>query len=159
MMFRTGIGYDSHRLVNGRKLIIGGVHIENDKGLEGHSDADVLLHAIIDALFGAAGLGDIGSHFPSTPEYKNISSLLLLEKAKNELEHHGYTVNNVDSTVILESPKLSPYIPEMRKKIADILQIPESNVSIKAKSNEKMGFIGRGEGIAAIAVVTLKEDA
>jgi 2-C-methyl-D-erythritol 2,4-cyclodiphosphate synthase len=157
-MFRTGVGYDSHRFASGRKLIIGGVQIENDRGLEGHSDADVLLHAIIDALFGAAGLGDIGSHFPNTSEYKGISSLILLEKAKKTLEKFGYTVNNVDSTVILESPRLSSYIPEIRKKIATILQIPENSVSVKAKSNEGMGFIGRGEGIAAIAVVTLKKD-
>lgn len=152
---KIGIGYDSHRFSKDRKLIIGGVEIRSDIGLLGHSDGDVLLHAIIDAIFGAAGLGDIGHHFPNTLEYKDISSIVLLKKAGDILENLGYKVNNIDSTVILEEPKLSPYIPKMKKKIANILTIPEESVNIKAKTNEGMGFIGEKEGIAAIAVVTI----
>ena len=155
---RVGIGYDSHKFAFDRKLLIGGIEIENDRGLLGHSDADVLLHAIIDAMLGAAGLRDIGYYFPNTAEYKNISSLKLLEKAKRILENSGYTVNNVDSTIIIEKPRLSSYIPHMKKKISQILQISEKEISIKAKTNEGMGFVGREEGIAAIAVVTIKEN-
>jgi len=158
MKLRVGIGYDSHKFAFDRKLLIGGIEIENDRGLLGHSDADVLLHAIIDAMLGAAGLRDIGYYFPNTAEYKNISSLKLLEKAKRILENSGYTVNNVDSTIIIEKPKLSSYIPHMKKKISQILQISEKEISIKAKTNEGMGFVGREEGIAAIAVVTIKEN-
>ncbi|HEW92161.1 MAG TPA: 2-C-methyl-D-erythritol 2,4-cyclodiphosphate synthase [Thermotogaceae bacterium] len=158
MKLRVGIGYDSHKFAFDRKLVIGGIEIENDRGLLGHSDADVLLHAIIDAMLGAAGLRDIGYYFPNTAEYKNISSLKLLEKAKRILENSGYTVNNVDSTIIIEKPRLSSYIPHMKKKISQILQISEKEISIKAKTNEGMGFVGREEGIAAIAVVTIKEN-
>ena len=158
MKLRVGIGYDSHKFAFDRKLVIGGIEIENDRGLLGHSDADVLLHAIIDAMLGAAGLRDIGYYFPNTAEYKNISSLKLLEKAKIILENSGYTVNNVDSTIIIEKPRLSSYIPHMKKKISQILQISEKEISIKAKTNEGMGFVGREEGIAAIAVVTIKEN-
>ncbi|MCD6546836.1 MAG: 2-C-methyl-D-erythritol 2,4-cyclodiphosphate synthase [Thermotogae bacterium] len=158
MKLRVGIGYDSHKFAFDRKLLIGGIEIENDRGLLGHSDADVLLHAIIDAMLGAAGLRDIGYYFPNTAEYKNISSLKLLEKAKRILENSGYTVNNVDSTIIIEKPRLSSYIPHMKKKISQILQISEKEISIKAKTNEGMGFVGREEGIAAIAVVTIKEN-
>jgi len=152
---RIGIGYDSHRFSKGRKLMIGGVEIKSDIGLIGHSDADVLLHAIIDAMFGAAGLRDIGYHFPTTIEYEGISSIELLKKARDILENSGYEVNNVDSIVILEEPKLSPYIPKIKKKIAEILKISEEFVSIKAKTNEGMGFTGRREGVVAIAVVTI----
>ena len=158
MKLRVGIGYDSHKFAFDRKLVIGGIEIENDRGLLGHSDADVLLHAIIDAMLGAAGLRDIGYYFPNTAEYKNISSLKLLEKAKRILENSGYTVNNVDSTIIIEKPRLSSYVPHMKKKISQILQISEKEISIKAKTNEGMGFVGREEGIAAIAVVTIKEN-
>ncbi|NPV03535.1 MAG: 2-C-methyl-D-erythritol 2,4-cyclodiphosphate synthase [Syntrophaceae bacterium] len=153
---RVGFGYDSHRFAEGRRLLIGGVEIGHDRGLLGHSDADVLIHAVVDAIIGALGEGDIGRHFPDTdPRLKGISSLVILKRAAEMAVHRGYAVNNVDSTVVLEMPKLAPFVEEMRRNIAKVLGTEPSRVSVKAKTNEKMGFIGRGEGVAAFAVVTL----
>jgi 2-C-methyl-D-erythritol 2,4-cyclodiphosphate synthase len=153
---RIGFGYDSHRFSEGRRLILGGVEVNYERGLLGHSDADALIHAIVDAILGALGEGDIGRHFPDTdPNLKGISSLVMLKRAADLAVQRGYYVNNVDSTVILEKPRLSPSIEEMRRNIARVLGTDSSRVNVKAKTNEKMGFIGRGEGIAAFAVVTL----
>lgn len=150
---RIGTGYDVHRLVEGRKLIIGGVEIPYEKGLLGHSDADVLLHAIMDALLGAAALGDIGLHFPdSDKKYEGASSIELLKEVRRKLLEKGYTINNVDATIIAQAPKLRPYIDEMRKKIANALLLPIDDVSVKATTEEGLGFTGSGEGIAAQAV-------
>ncbi|MGA2780332.1 MAG: 2-C-methyl-D-erythritol 4-phosphate cytidylyltransferase [Smithella sp.] len=155
---RNGFGYDSHRFASNRRLILGGVKIPFDKGLQGHSDADALTHAICDALLGAAGCGDIGRHFPDSDlEYKNISSLILLEKVKKIIEARGFSINNVDATVVMEMPKLAPYAAQMVSNIALALDIPEASVNIKAKTNEGMGFTGRNEGIAAFATATLSE--
>jgi 2-C-methyl-D-erythritol 2,4-cyclodiphosphate synthase len=155
---KIGFGYDSHRLVEGRRLVIGGVEIPFVKGLLGHSDADVLLHAIGDALLGAIGEGDLGRHFPDTdPAYKDLSSLLILQRINDMADRKGLVVGNVDSTVVLESPRLAEFVPLMVARIASVLAIEQSRVNVKAKTNEKMGFIGRGEGIAAFAVVTVKE--
>jgi len=154
--FRVGIGYDVHKLVDGRKLFLGGIEIPSEKGLEGHSDADVLLHSICDALLGAASLGDIGKHFPNTDErFKDISSLVLLEKVNELISNNGYSIENIDSTVLAEKPKLLPYIEQMRNKIAETLKLNLEQVSIKATTNEKIGFIGREEGIAAISIALL----
>ncbi len=156
MRFKIGIGYDVHKFSENRKLILGGVEIPHSMGLEGHSDADVLLHSICDALLGAAGLGDIGKHFPNTDErFKNISSIVLLKNVKELLGREGYSIGNLDSTIIAESPKLLPYIQEMREKISKELGINLSDVSIKATTNEKLGFIGRSEGIASISVAII----
>ena len=153
---RVGFGYDSHRFAEGRRLIIGGVEVNYEKGLLGHSDADALIHAIVDAVIGALGEGDIGKHFPDTdPHLKGISSLVILKRVADLALQRGYTINNVDSTVILEKPRLSPSVEEMRRNIAKVLGTDYSRINVKAKTNEKMGFIGRGEGIAAFAVVTL----
>lgn len=153
---RIGIGYDVHILTEGRKLIIGGEEIEFEKGLLGHSDADVLLHAIIDALLGAAALGDIGSHFPdSDTAYKGISSMELLRHVARTISDAGYDVQNVDSTVVAQRPKLRPYIDSMRKNIAAALSIDEGRVSVKATTSEGLGFEGRQEGISAQAVALL----
>lgn len=153
---RIGFGYDVHRLASGRKLILGGVDIPFEKGLDGHSDADVLLHALCDALFGAAGLGDIGKHFPDTdPRYKGISSLLLLKHVGDLLGQHHMSVVNVDATVVLERPKIAPFIEKMRANIAGVLNVTPEQVSIKATSNEGMGFVGTGEGAAAHAVALI----
>ena len=153
---RIGIGYDSHRLVKGRKLILGGVDIPFDKGLIGHSDADVLCHAIIDALLGAQGLGDIGNHFPnSDPLWKDASSIDLLAKIVSRIQQHGFTISWLDSVLILEKPKIAPYVQSMKENFSNA-GIPSEIINIKAKTNEGMGFIGRGEGIAAYAVCTLK---
>jgi 2-C-methyl-D-erythritol 2,4-cyclodiphosphate synthase len=153
---RIGFGYDSHQFAEGRRLILGGVEVTYEKGLLGHSDADALLHAIVDAIIGALGEGDIGRHFPDTdPNLKGISSLVMLKRAADLAFQRGYAVHNVDSTVILERPRLSPSIEEMRRNIARVLGTDSSRINVKAKTNEKMGFIGRGEGIAAFAVVTL----
>ena len=155
-MIRIGQGYDVHRMTEGRKLILGGVEIPFEKGLLGHSDADVLLHALCDALLGAAALGDIGKHFPdSDPAYAGVSSLILLEATARLLREAGYTVGNVDSTVIAQRPKLAPFLPEMRENIARTLGIPVENVSVKATTEEGLGFTGSGEGIAASAVALL----
>jgi 2-C-methyl-D-erythritol 2,4-cyclodiphosphate synthase len=153
---RIGIGYDSHRLVEGRKLIIGGVEVPFEKGLQGHSDADVLCHAIIDAIIGALGRGDIGRHFPDTHnEWKNASSIALLSKAVTMMKNDGFEVSWIDSTIILQEPKLGPYMDAIKKGISGA-GIPEGLINIKAKTNEGMGFIGKGEGIAAQAVCLLK---
>ena len=150
---RIGHGYDVHRLVEGRKLIIGGVEISYDKGLLGHSDADVLLHAISDALLGAAALGDIGKHFPDSDEkYKGADSLVLLCEVAKILNENGYSVGNVDATVIAQKPKLASYVLKMRENIASALGIDVGNVSVKATPEEGLGFTGNGEGIAAHAV-------
>ena len=152
-MFRIGHGYDVHKLVEGRKLILGGVEIEYPLGLLGHSDADVLCHAIADALLGAAGERDIGYHCPDSDEkYKGISSLVLLGYVKDILSRRGATVSNVDATVVMQRPKIAALIPKMKKNIASALGIPESDVNIKATTEEGLGFTGRGEGIAAHAV-------
>jgi len=155
---RVGFGYDSHRLVEGRKLILGGVEVSFEKGLLGHSDADALLHAVGDAILGAAGERDIGCHFPdSDPAFKDISSRVLLDRIFGIVRKNGFAVNNVDVTVVLEKPKLSPHIPAMRKTLESVLDLPADRISIKARTNEGMGFVGRGEGVAVFAVVSLKE--
>lgn len=154
--FRVGHGYDIHRLVAGRELVLGGVTIPHAQGLLGHSDADVLLHAICEALLGAAALGDIGKHFPDSDErHKNISSRELLRKVKQLLDAAGFSLVNVDSTLIAQAPRLAPYIPEMVVNIAGDLSLPETSVSVKARTNEGLGEIGRGEGIAAHAVASI----
>ncbi len=155
---KVGFGYDSHKFVEGRKLVLGGREIPYEKGLFGHSDADVLLHALCDAILGAIGEGDIGRHFPDNdPACKNISSLKLLTEVRDMADRKGYCVNNIDSTVVLEKPKLREYIREMVLNIADALNISVEMVNIKATTNEGMGFVGRGEGVAAFAVVTVRE--
>ena len=155
---RVGIGYDVHRTVKNRKLILGGVEIPFEFGLEGHSDADVLIHAIIDALLGAAALGDIGTHFPDTdPKYKNISSIELLKNTHKILVDNMFQIVDIDSTIIAERPKLLPYIQNMRKNIASALDINIEQISVKAKTNEGLDSIGRGEAIAAIAVAMVSE--
>ncbi len=154
--FRIGFGIDFHQLVANRELWIGGVKLEHHKGALGHSDADVLLHAICDAMLGAACLGDIGSHFPDTDEsYKNIDSKILLKKSNELINNAGYQIGNIDSTVCLELPKIKPYAIQMQKTIAGILDLNDNQVSIKATTSEKMGFVGREEGIAAYATVLL----
>jgi 2-C-methyl-D-erythritol 2,4-cyclodiphosphate synthase len=154
--FRTGFGIDFHQLVAGRELWIGGIKLEHHKGALGHSDADVLLHAICDAMLGALSLGDIGIHFPDTDEsYKNIDSKILLQKTIQLITEAHYVVGNIDSTICLELPKIKPYVPQMQRVIAEILSINETQVSIKATTSEKMGFVGRQEGIAAYATVLL----
>jgi len=151
-----GFGYDVHPLILGRKLILGGEIIPYEKGLDGHSDADVVIHSIIDALLGAAGEGDIGQHFPDNDEkYKNISSLKLLESTYKFLKEKGLIVNNLDVSVILEEPQLLPYFTKMKKNISKILKLSKKRINIKATTNEKMGFIGRKEGIASYCVVSL----
>ncbi len=156
MSFRIGFGIDFHQLVPGRDLLIGGVKLPHAKGALGHSDADVLLHAICDALLGAACLGDIGVHFPDTlPDFKNIDSKILLQKTLRLIAEAGYKVENIDSTVCLENPKIKQYIPEMRNVIATILSLSENAVSIKATTSEGMGFVGREEGVAAYAIALL----
>ena len=155
---RSGFGYDSHRFAADRKLILGGVEIPFDKGLYGHSDADALIHAICDALLGAAGAGDIGRHFPDNdPEYKNISSMILLERVKKIIKARGFSINNIDATVVMETPKLAPYAAQMVSNIARVLNIPEDCVNIKAKTNEGMGFTGRNEGVAVFATLPLQK--
>lgn len=155
---RFGMGYDVHRLVSGRPLILGGVEVPFDLGLAGHSDADVLVHAIMDALLGAAGLGDIGKHFPDTDQqYKDICSLRLLEHVSSVLSGNGFTVNNIDSVIVAQKPKLAPFIEEMTKNISSILNVPQGRVNVKATTTEGLGFAGMGEGIAAYAVAGLEE--
>ncbi|MDY6835201.1 MAG: 2-C-methyl-D-erythritol 2,4-cyclodiphosphate synthase [Chloroflexota bacterium] len=153
---RVGIGYDVHPFVKGRKLILGGVTIPFGKGLGGHSDADVLIHAVMDALLGAAGLEDIGTYFPNTdPQYKDISSIVLLEQTHELIISQGWKIGNIDVTVLAEAPKLAPVIPEMRQYIADTLDMSLGQISIKATTCEGLGFVGRKEGIAAHAVALL----
>ena len=155
-MMRIGTGYDVHRLSEGRKLVIGGVDIPAEKGLAGHSDADVLLHAICDALLGAAGLGDIGRHFPDTaPKYKGISSLILLAEVRRLLEEAGFRVNNIDATIVAEHPKMAPHVPAMVAHVAAAVGVERSSVNIKATTTEGLGFAGKEEGMAAYAVCTI----
>lgn len=155
---RVGMGYDVHRLTEGRDLILGGVNIPYEKGLLGHSDADVLLHAIMDALLGAAALGDIGKHFPDTdPTYKGISSLKLLEHVGRLLEDQLYVIENIDATIIAQRPKMAPYIDAMRKNIADALHIAVEQINVKATTEEGLGFTGRGEGISSQAICALEK--
>jgi 2-C-methyl-D-erythritol 2,4-cyclodiphosphate synthase len=157
-VIRIGNGYDVHALVKDEKLILGGVEIDHDFGLKGHSDADVLLHAIIDALLGAAALGDIGTHYPPTdPAYKDISSLLLLSRTQEILKGTGFSISNIDSTIVCEAPKLALYMDRMVANIADTLMLDARMVSVKATTTEGLGFIGRSEGIAAISTVLLEE--
>ena len=151
---RIGQGYDVHRLTEGRKLILGGVTIPYEKGLLGHSDADVLIHAVMDALLGAAALGDIGQHFPDTcPAYKGIDSKLLLQKTKALIDHRGYAISNIDSVVCLQRPKIRPFIDDMRHCLAEILELDVDDLSIKATTTEQLGFEGREEGVSAYATV------
>jgi len=153
---RIGQGFDVHQLVEGRKLIVGGVEIHHDKGLLGHSDADVLLHAISDALLGAAALGDIGRHFADTDaKYKDIDSRILLREVMHLVREQGFRVGNVDATIIAQAPKMAPHIPQMVANIAADLRVEKGDVNVKATTTEKLGFSGRGEGIAAQAVVLL----
>lgn len=155
-MFRIGFGYDAHRLIEGRLLILGGVEITYEFGLEGHSDADVLTHAIIDAVIGALGMGDIGQHFPDTdPAYKDASSFLMLRKAMEWAKRDGFRLNNLDATIVAQSPKMASFLPAMQEKLAEVLEGPVSHVNIKATTTERMGFCGRREGIEAFAVVSL----
>ncbi|HCY62527.1 MAG TPA: 2-C-methyl-D-erythritol 2,4-cyclodiphosphate synthase [Oxalobacteraceae bacterium] len=154
--FRIGQGYDCHALVEGRKLIIGGVTIPHKTGLLGHSDADVLLHAITDAILGAAGLGDIGRHFPDTdPNFSGADSRVLLREACRRVHATGYAIGNVDATIIAQKPKMAPHIPQMAAHVAEDLGVPSTQVNIKAKTNEKLGWLGREEGIAAEAVALI----
>jgi len=155
---RVGIGYDVHPLARGRRLVLGGIEIPFDKGLDGHSDADVLVHAIIDALLGAAGLGDIGSHFPSSePKYKDISSITLLRQVGTLLQTHGWQVSNVDATVVAERPHLLPFIPQMQQRISETLGISLEQVGVKSTTSKGIGFLGKGEGIAAHAVALVEK--
>ncbi len=155
-MMRVGHGYDVHRLVEGRKLILGGVEIPWEKGLLGHSDADVLVHAVMDALLGAAGLWDIGHAFPDNdPAYAGIDSMLLLAQVRDMLTEKGYTVGNVDATILAQRPKLAGHIPQMRRNIAQVLEVEEDCINVKATTEERLGFTGSGEGMAAHAVALL----
>lgn len=155
-MFRIGSGYDLHRLVEGRKLILGGIEVPYDRGLDGHSDADVLLHAITDAILGAAGLGNIGQLFPDTdPVHKNADSKTLLQEAVARLRNEGYSVVNVDATIVAQAPKLNPHVADMQATIARVLEVPDDAVSVKPKTNEGVGPEGRGEAISAYASVLI----
>ena len=155
-MFRIGFGYDAHRLVEGRALILGGMSIPFAKGLLGHSDADVLTHAVVDAMLGALAMGDIGRHFPDTdPSFKDMQSLRMLEQVLGWVLDAGYLVNNVDSTIVAQNPKLAPHIADIQARLAEILRVPVEQVSVKAKTSEGMGFCGREEGMEAFAVVSL----
>jgi 2-C-methyl-D-erythritol 2,4-cyclodiphosphate synthase len=155
-MTTTGIGYDCHQFAAGRRLVLGGVEIPHERGLAGHSDADVLVHAVIDALLGAAAMGDIGEHFPDTDErYRDVSSIELLHDVVGKLAERGLTIGNVDATVVIERPKLAPARAEIRASLADALGLPVERVSVKATRGEGMGFVGREEGVAALAIATL----
>ncbi|OQY49427.1 MAG: 2-C-methyl-D-erythritol 2,4-cyclodiphosphate synthase [Desulfobacteraceae bacterium 4572_87] len=155
-MFRIGFGYDVHALEEDQKLILGGVDIPHLKGLKGHSDADVLIHAIMDAIVGALGLGDIGRHFPDTdPAYKDISSLSMLETVMDLAEKEGYGLNNLDCTLVAQAPKVAPYLPEMKQNLSKTLNAAENRINIKATTSEGLGFCGKREGMEAFAVVTL----
>ncbi len=155
---RIGFGYDVHRLVEGRDLIVGGVRIPHERGLLGHSDADVLVHAIMDSILGALALGDVGKHFPDTdPEYKDISSIILLERVFKLMKEQGYEIGNIDATVAAQRPKLALYIDEMRANIAKVLETELENINIKATTTEELGFVGRKEGISSYCVCLLKK--
>lgn len=157
-MSLVGIGYDSHRLVQGRRLVIGGVEIPHDRGLQGHSDADVLAHAITDALLGAAGLGDIGQHFPDTDaSHEGADSIALLQQAVAIVSAEGYRLLNVDCTLVMERPKIAPYKQQIRERLAKTLGLPQRRVNVKASTGEGIGFVGRQEGVAALAVASLAE--
>lgn len=159
LQFRIGQGYDVHQFSDDRKLVLGGVEIPFEKGLLGHSDADVLLHVIIDAMLGALALGDLGKHFPDSDEsFKNIDSKVLLKKTYELIFENNYKVENIDATVITEKPKLSPYIRQIRESIAGILRVDVNQISVKATTSEKMGFVGREEGIKALAIALLVKD-
>jgi 2-C-methyl-D-erythritol 2,4-cyclodiphosphate synthase len=158
-VIRSGVGYDVHRLIKGRRCVIGGVEIPSELGLDGYSDADVLIHAIADALLGAAGLGDLGRYFPeSDPEIKGISSLKILERVVESVMKNGYKINNIDSVVIAERPRISPHVEAIRRNISKAAGIPPEAINIKATTNERIGFVGRGEGIAAQAVCTIRSE-
>jgi len=155
-VFRIGFGYDAHRLVKGRSLVLGGVTIPHSTGLLGHSDADVLTHAVIDAVIGALGLGDIGRHFPDTdPAFKGVSSLSMLKQVSAWMRRDGYGLNNLDATIVAQAPRLGPHLPDMRENLAGALESRVRDINIKATTTEGMGFSGRGEGMAAFAVVSL----
>lgn len=155
-MSRIGFGFDTHRLETSAALFLGGIQIPSLKGAIGHSDADVLIHAICDALLGAANLGDIGTHFPDTdPQYKRIDSMLLLKKVVALLNEKDYHISNIDTTICIEKPKIAPFIPQIQQKLSKVIGIPAFDISVKAKTSEKLGFIGREEGISAYAVVLL----
>jgi len=156
--FRTGFGFDVHAFAENRKLIIGGIEIPNDKGLEGHSDADVLIHAICDAMLGALSLGDIGIHFPDTEvKWKNADSAVLLKNVNELIQAKGYELGNLDCVLAMEKPKISPYIDRMKNRIAEILSVDSDQISIKATTTEKLGFVGRSEGVACFATVLLMQ--
>lgn len=156
MNYRTGIGFDVHAFVEGRKLIIGGVEIPSDKGLEGHSDADILLHAICDAMLGALALGDIGIHFPNTDEkWKNADSAILLKHVNDLIHSKGYELGNLDCVLAMEKPKISPYVERIRNRISEILDVDVEQISIKATTTERLGFVGRAEGAASFSTVLL----
>lgn len=156
MNIKVGFGYDVHRLETGTNLVLGGIKITSDKGAVGHSDADVLIHAICDALLGAANLGDIGQQFPDTDQqYFQIDSTILLNKVVGLLDQQSFSIGNIDSTICLQQPKIAAYIPKMKTRLAEVLQIPESEISIKATTTEKLGFVGEGKGISAYAVVLI----
>ncbi|MET3115563.1 2-C-methyl-D-erythritol 2,4-cyclodiphosphate synthase [Pedobacter sp. CG_S7] len=159
MKIKVGFGFDVHQLKDGHPFIVGGVNLEHHRGAFGHSDADVLLHAICDALLGAANLRDIGFHFQNTdPRWKGISSMILLQETVKLLTEKGYTIGNIDASLCLEAPKINPYIPQMQKNIAEAINIPEEDISIKATTNEQMGFIGREEGVVAYAVCLIEKN-
>ena len=155
---RAGIGFDIHPLVEGRRLALGGVTLKFERGLQGHSDADVLVHAIIDALLGASALGDIGKHFPDTTKYKDMSSIALLERIRNILHDNGVEIENIDTTIICEKPRLAEHTQQMCRNIAKALEINEGQVSVKASTTNGLGLIAQGEGIAALAVALVKKD-
>ena len=157
MGYRIGSGIDFHQLVEGRDFMLGGIKVPHSKGALGHSDADVLIHAICDALLGALGLGDIGTHFPDNdPQYKNIDSKILLKETMVLIKKEGYGVVNIDSTLCLQEPKIKPYVPQMQKVLAEIIGVPERDISIKATTTETLGFVGREEGVIAYATVLLR---
>ena len=156
-MTRFGIGYDVHKLATGRKLILGGVEIEHEFGLEAHSDGDVLIHAIIDAMLGAAALNDIGTHFPMTPEFKDISSVELLKRTLKLVTEKNYRVGNIDSIVVAQRPKLAPYVMQIRERLAEILHVDIDSISVKAKTEEGLGFTGTEQGISSYAVAALEK--
>lgn len=156
-MTRFGIGYDVHKLATGRKLILGGVEIDHEFGLEAHSDGDVLIHAIIDAMLGAAALNDIGTHFPMTPEFKDISSVELLKRTLKLVTEKNYRVGNIDSIVVAQRPKLAPYVMQIRERLAEILHVDIDSISVKAKTEEGLGFTGTEQGISSYAVAALEK--
>lgn len=156
MKFRVGFGFDVHQLIENRDFFLGGIKITHSKGALGHSDADTLIHSVCDALLGAANLGDIGTHFPdSSSEYKNIDSKILLKKVMEMINNKGYSISNIDVTVCLQKPKISSYIPEMKKTLSSVMQIPEEDISIKATTTERLGFVGREEGIAVYSIALI----